>query len=189
MPAYSAPHKADEEDPGPQRRLAMCQLAVGGEPGLEVCALEIERGGPSYTVDSLRAIDESHPDSELTFIVGADMALTLPTWRDPHALVGLARLAVAEREHGDAGGRHAVLVPLQAERRILDMPTVESLPRWCASACTAASRSRSWSSRRSRLHRRARSVPGGAGHHDDCDDRDDGYNRKAPAAQTRAAAR
>jgi nicotinate-nucleotide adenylyltransferase len=125
MPAYSAPHKGDEEDPGPERRLAMCRLAVGSESGLEVCGLEIERGGPSYTVDTLRAIDESHPDSELTFIVGADMALTLPTWREPRALVGLASLAVAEREDGARGDVTRALAPLGADVAFLDMPTVE----------------------------------------------------------------
>lgn len=125
MPAYSAPHKGDEEDPGPEQRLAMCRLAVGGEPGLEVCGLEIERGGPSYTVDTLRAIDESHRDSELTFIVGGDMALTLPTWREPQALVDLARLAVAEREDGARGDVTLALAPLQADVVFLDMPKLE----------------------------------------------------------------
>jgi nicotinate-nucleotide adenylyltransferase len=125
MPAYSAPHKDDDEDPGPQRRLAMCRLAVAGDPGLEVCDLEIERGGPSYTVDTLRAIDESHSDSELTFIVGADMALTLPTWRESHALVGLASLAVAEREDGAQGDVTRALAPLEADVAFLDMPKVE----------------------------------------------------------------
>ena len=65
---------------------------------MDVCALEIERGGPSYTVDTLRAIMQSHKEAELTFIVGADMARTLPRWREPQALVELASLAVAERE-------------------------------------------------------------------------------------------
>jgi nicotinate-nucleotide adenylyltransferase len=125
MPAYSAPHKTDEEDPGPQRRLAMCRLAVDGDPGLEVCDLEIERGGPSYTVDTLRAIDESHPHSELTFIVGADMALTLPTWREPHALVRLAHLAVAEREDRARGDVTRALASLGADVAFLDMPKVE----------------------------------------------------------------
>ena len=101
MPAYSAPHKGDDEDPGPERRLEMCRLAVDGEAGLEVCGLEIERGGPSYTVDTLRAINASDPEAELTFILGAEMARTLPAWREPRTLVELARLAVAERE--DAG--------------------------------------------------------------------------------------
>jgi nicotinate-nucleotide adenylyltransferase len=125
MPANSAPHKADDGDPGPQRRLEMCRLAVWEEPGLQVCGLEIERGGRSYTVDTLRAIHESHPDTELTFIVGADMALTLPTWREPRALLELASLAVAEREDGRREGVLAALVPLRARMTFLEMGMVE----------------------------------------------------------------
>jgi nicotinate-nucleotide adenylyltransferase len=124
MPAHSAPHKGDGGDPGPERRLEMCRLAIGGEVGLEVCGLEIERGGPSYTVDTLRTINEIHPETELTFIVGADMALSLPSWREPEALVGLARLAVAEREHGVRGDVLKVLAPLRAEVAFLEMPRV-----------------------------------------------------------------
>jgi nicotinate-nucleotide adenylyltransferase len=121
MPAYSAPHKGDEDDSGPERRLEMCRLAVEGEAGLEACALEIERGGPSYTVDTLRAIRQSDPEAELTFIVGADMARTLPAWREPRALVELAGLAVAERE--DAGREDVLraLDPLGARVRFLGM--------------------------------------------------------------------
>jgi nicotinate-nucleotide adenylyltransferase len=125
MPAHSAPHKGDEGNPGPKRRLEMCRLAIEDEVGLECCGLEIERGGPSYTVDTLRAINDSHPETELTFIVGADMALTLPSWREPQALVGLARLAVAEREDGVREDVLAALAPLRAEVAFLKMPRVE----------------------------------------------------------------
>lgn len=125
MPANSAPHKGDERDPGPRRRLEMCRLAVGEQDGLAVCGLEIERGGRSYTVDSLRAIHASHPEAELTFIVGADMALTLPAWREPQALIGLAKLAVAEREDGRREDVSRALVPLGADVAFLGMPMVE----------------------------------------------------------------
>jgi nicotinate-nucleotide adenylyltransferase len=125
MPAHSAPHKRDDGDPGAQRRLEMCRLAIAGESGLEACGLEIERGGPSYTVDTLRAINEIHPETELTFIVGADMALTLPSWREPQALVGLARLAVAEREDGAREDVLRALAPLRAEVAFLQMPRVD----------------------------------------------------------------
>jgi nicotinate-nucleotide adenylyltransferase len=121
MPAHSAPHKGEEGDPGPERRLEMCRLAVDGEAGLEVCALEIERGGPSYTVDTLRAIKQSDPEAELTFIVGADMARTLPAWREPRALVELARLAVAEREDAGRGDVLRALDPLGARVTFLAM--------------------------------------------------------------------
>jgi nicotinate-nucleotide adenylyltransferase len=125
MPAYSAPHKGEEGDPGPQRRLEMCRLAVGEETGLEACGLEIERGGPSYTVDTLRAINASRPKAKLTFIVGADMARTLPAWREPQALVELAGLAVAEREDTDRGDVLRALGSLGARVRFLEMPLLE----------------------------------------------------------------
>jgi len=125
MPAHSAPHKGDEEDPGPRRRLEMCRLAVGGEPGMEACGLEIERGGPSYTVDTLRAIRQSDPEAELTFILGADMARTLPAWREPLALVQLGGLAVAEREEAGREDVLRALAPLSADVAFLKMPLVE----------------------------------------------------------------
>jgi nicotinate-nucleotide adenylyltransferase len=139
MPAHGAPHKPAVDDPGPAHRLQMCRLAVGDEAGLAVCELEIERGGPSYTVDTLRAIHASYPDAQLTFIVGADTARTLPVWREPGELLALADLAVAARV-GSTGRREVldILAPLTStdgraaatERgaggvRFLEMPVIE----------------------------------------------------------------
>jgi len=101
MPLHTPPHKPAAEDPGPMHRLAMCRLAVEGESGLEASALEIERGGPSYTADTLREIHASEPEAELTFIVGADTAMTLPRWRRPQDVLAMARLAVAGRPGTD----------------------------------------------------------------------------------------
>lgn len=75
----------------------MCQLLVDHQQHLSACAAEIERGGPSYTVDTLSAIHASHPHAALTFIVGADTASTLAGWREPAKLLELADLAVAQR--------------------------------------------------------------------------------------------
>jgi nicotinate-nucleotide adenylyltransferase len=97
MPAHVSPHKSDAADPGPEHRLEMCRLLIGDAPGLSVCALEIDRGGASYTVDTLEALHASHPDAELTFIVGADTVSTLPAWHEPAKLIELAGLAVAAR--------------------------------------------------------------------------------------------
>jgi nicotinate-nucleotide adenylyltransferase len=97
VPVHTPPHKPAEEDPGPQHRLRMCQLSVAGAEGVGVSPLEIERGGPSYTVDTLHAIHASHPEAQLTFIVGADTASTMAAWREPAQLLELADLAVAAR--------------------------------------------------------------------------------------------
>jgi nicotinate-nucleotide adenylyltransferase len=97
MPTGSPLHKPAAADPGAEHRLNMCRLAVEAEPRVCACALEIERGGPSYTVDTLTSIDASHPETRLTLIVGADTAMTLPAWRSPARLLELADLAVATR--------------------------------------------------------------------------------------------
>jgi nicotinate-nucleotide adenylyltransferase len=119
MPAFLVPNKPIAvEDPGPEHRLAMCRIAVADEPGLEASPLEIERGGVSYTVDTLKVVHEKHHDAELTLIVGADAARTLPGWREPARLLELAELAVAERGELNAEDVREALVGLDPALRI-----------------------------------------------------------------------
>jgi nicotinate-nucleotide adenylyltransferase len=132
MPALIPPHKAAERDPGARHRLAMCRLAIDGEPGISACALELDRPGPSYTVDTLVAIHAVEPDAELTFIVGADIARTLPSWREPAKVLQSARLAVAERSGASREQVSSTVAALQAaggarasELVFLKMPAVE----------------------------------------------------------------
>lgn len=97
VPANEPPHKEVPDDPGPEVRAGLCDMAVAGDDRLAVSRIELERGGRSYTVDTLRALGEAHPGAEVWFIVGGDMAMSLPTWREPGEILRLARLAVAER--------------------------------------------------------------------------------------------
>ena len=97
MPARMNPLKPGEQDPGPRHRLRMCELLCLDEPRIGTCAAELSREGPSFTVETLRELHESHPAVSWTFIAGADAAATLPRWRDPGELLGLASLAVAAR--------------------------------------------------------------------------------------------
>jgi nicotinate-nucleotide adenylyltransferase len=98
VPARLAPQKSAAEDPGGEHRLRMCQLAFGAQPHLEVSTLELERPGPSYTVDTLRSIKAANPHKRLTLIAGADTAQSLPSWSEPADVLRLAELAVAERD-------------------------------------------------------------------------------------------
>ena len=75
------------------------------EPGLEVSRVEADRPGPSFTVDTLRELHDAFPGDELTFIVGGDQALGLPDWREPEAVLSLARVAVADRGEVTPRGR------------------------------------------------------------------------------------
>jgi nicotinate-nucleotide adenylyltransferase len=127
MPAHASPHKHGGFDPGPEHRLAMCRLAVAGAPALEVCTLEIERGGVSYTVDTLKQIHAEHPDLAPTLILGADTALTLASWREPAQLLALADVAVAARPGTERGAVSDALTAIAPERpaRFLEMPAVD----------------------------------------------------------------
>jgi nicotinate-nucleotide adenylyltransferase len=127
MPVASPPHKEAGDDPGPGARLELCRLAVAADERMDVSSLEVDRGGASYTVDTLRELHDSQPEHELTFIVGGDMAQSLPTWREPEAILALARLAVAERE---GVGRDDVLrrlEPMRPGRGVVffDMPRID----------------------------------------------------------------
>ena len=82
----------------PAHRARMIALAIADEPGLVLDMHEIERGGPSYTIDTLRALRASlGPAQPLVLIIGADQMARLDTWRDWQSLTDLAHLAVAHR--------------------------------------------------------------------------------------------
>ncbi len=123
MPARLPPHKTAAEDPGAPRRLEMCRLLVGDAEGIDVSPLELERDGPSYTVDTLRALHVAHPQRQLTFILGADVARTLPAWREPRELLALAEIAIALRAGTAVHEVEADLAALPKDRvRFLKMP-------------------------------------------------------------------
>jgi nicotinate-nucleotide adenylyltransferase len=78
-------------------RLAMVEAAVAGVAGLEACALEIQRGGHSYTADTLTELAGLHPGAELFLVLGADAATGLPTWERVEEVRSLASLVIVDR--------------------------------------------------------------------------------------------
>ena len=127
MPVAVPPHKEADGDPGADVRLELARLAAAGEEGVEVSTAEIDRGGASFTVDTLGELHERYPEQELTFIVGADMAHSLPAWREPERILELARLAVAEREGIARDDIAERLAPLHDGSRVtfFDMPRID----------------------------------------------------------------
>jgi nicotinate-nucleotide adenylyltransferase len=97
IPAAVPPHKqASEQAPG-RARLEMLELALSGHERLRASPLEIERGGVSYTVDTLGAIRGERPEASLFLLMGADSLRDLPTWREPARICELALPAVVRR--------------------------------------------------------------------------------------------
>lgn len=129
MPVLRPPHKEVPEDPGADERVALCRAAVAGDERFDVSTAEIDRAGdgPSFTVDTLRQWRADRPGDALTFIVGGDMALSLPTWREPETILQLARLGVAERGSAVRADIAERLDPLGGAERIsfFDLPRVD----------------------------------------------------------------
>jgi nicotinate-nucleotide adenylyltransferase len=98
VPAAVQPLKAGGRVTAPQHRLAMVRLLVGDDPRFSVDPIEIDREGLSYTVDTLTAFAERHPQSERFFLVGTDVLASFGQWREPDRVVRLATLAVMERD-------------------------------------------------------------------------------------------
>jgi nicotinate-nucleotide adenylyltransferase len=127
-PVALPPHKELTADPGPAERLELCRLAAAGDPRLDVCDIEIVRGGASYTADTLRELRERSPQDELTFILGADIALGLQRWREPEVVLELATLAIAERTgaaHEDIAAHLERAFGGRARVRFFAMPRVD----------------------------------------------------------------
>lgn len=101
IPARVPPHKPDRVVTAAGIRLEMVRAATDGIEGLLVSDVELRREGPSYTVDTLRALRIAHPEAEPVLILGTDQFAELSTWKEPEALAGLARLCVLPREGTD----------------------------------------------------------------------------------------
>jgi nicotinate-nucleotide adenylyltransferase len=101
VPAATPPHKSPRAITPAVQRLEMLELAVGGNERFAVSTVEVDRGGVSYTVDTLAEIKAADPQRELFFLLGGDSLKDLPQWREPARICELA-LPVAVRRAGAA---------------------------------------------------------------------------------------
>lgn len=124
VPTGQAPHKRIADDPGREARMEMTRLAAADDERFSVSPLEGEREGPSYTYETLEALAEERGDRELVFVMGADAAVSLESWRNPERVVELASLAVARRAGVADADVAAAMRSLGCEGRatMLEMP-------------------------------------------------------------------
>jgi len=120
LPPHRGPATADAAD-----RLAMCRLAAAGHARLEVSDVELSRTGPSYTVDTLRALARERPDADLHLLLGWDAARDIRSWRSPDEVMRSARLVVVTRPgYAAPAERDLRAAGIDPERAILcDVPT------------------------------------------------------------------
>ena len=97
VPAATSPHKRNRPLTEAEHRLAMVRLAVAGVPQMEVSDAEVRRGGVSYTVDTLRILQQEHARAGLTLIIGMDNLAEFGAWKDPDDILQIARVVVMTR--------------------------------------------------------------------------------------------
>jgi nicotinate-nucleotide adenylyltransferase len=107
-------------------RVEMVRRAIADNPNFKLCTLEVERPGPSYTVDTLAMLRKQlGSEASLFFILGRDTLAELPLWKEPEKLVQLCRLVVVPRL-GSKGLKHLeTAIPGLLDKVIqLDMPVI-----------------------------------------------------------------
>jgi nicotinate-nucleotide adenylyltransferase len=127
IPAGVPPHREIEQDPGAEARFEMVELTLADDARFEASRIELEREGPSYTVDTLRELHERSPDDELFLLLGGDQAATLRAWHEPEEVLRVATVAVVERTgwQRPAVGVRLSGLPGAGSIRFFEMPRVD----------------------------------------------------------------
>lgn len=115
-----------------EHRVAMLELAISDNPAFALSRVDVDRAGPSYTVDTVGQLRrEWEPQAggklDMWFIIGADSLTTLPMWRDPAGILAHTRLAVVQRPgaRADLASLAAELPGLAANVDLIDTPLVD----------------------------------------------------------------
>ena len=127
VPTGQPPHKQDQVITPAHHRLAMVELAIVSNPCFTVSRVEVDRPGPSYTVDTLRLLrQEWGPEAEIYFIMGLDSLADLLGWYQPERLIQLCRLAVVDRPlyHVDVEALEAALPGISQRIQFVRIPPI-----------------------------------------------------------------
>ncbi len=128
VPARQPPHKGDKSISAPKYRLEMLNLAISGTSHFALCTIELDRDGPSYTIETLELLTAKYAEDEFSLIIGADMLSDFPNWKEPARISQSCRLIAVnrgrdiERVKSDAS---LVERDLAARVQIVEMPAIE----------------------------------------------------------------
>ena len=119
IPLAQAVHREQPDAPA-DLRLKMLQAALGGRRDLIADDRELQRIGPSYTIDTLRSLNQDLPEARLCLLLGEDAFNGFASWRDPLGILGLANIAVLRRPN-QASPSDPALAELLAEHRVKEL--------------------------------------------------------------------
>lgn len=115
IPSARPPHKSGKVITDSEHRYTMTVLATVDNPHFEVSRIEIDRPGPSYTIDTVRHFKSRHPHDKLYFITGADAILEIFTWKDARALLEMCEFIAVTRPGYDLTGLGSLAERLSRE--------------------------------------------------------------------------
>ncbi len=124
IPSATPPHKDNGALLPAAHRVAMLENALEGDLRFEVCDIELQRGGTSYAIDTVKALAQRYPEAELAFIIGADSLLELHAWYRVEELLPLCRFVTLARPRHDLTALHPEdlqLPPPWGERLLRDV--------------------------------------------------------------------
>ena len=126
IPAANPPHKLGRVTTPAKLRAEMVEFAVSGFPEYRVSRMEMERGGPSYTVQTLELIRASDPSREIFLLMGADSIAELVTWKDPARILELSQVVAVNRagESPDLSSLGDLLKQTDRTVRTVEMPAM-----------------------------------------------------------------
>jgi nicotinate-nucleotide adenylyltransferase len=121
IPAGDPWRKQEQLVTAANHRVQMVKLAIEGNPAFELKTVEVEREGPSYTVETLQTIEDEHAGARLFLLLGEDALADMPNWRSPEEIARLSTVAVAGRGQG-----RAPVASLAGQRPItIEMPAID----------------------------------------------------------------
>ena len=126
--AGAPPHKGGKAIALAKHRLEMLKIAVSGTPWFSICEIELDRDGPSYTVDTLEQLKSRHPEHEFRLLVGADMLADFPNWREPARIASMCRLVAVNRGRDLDSVRalaRQLTQNLAADIQVIEMPAID----------------------------------------------------------------
>ncbi|MCA9079943.1 MAG: nicotinate-nucleotide adenylyltransferase [Planctomycetaceae bacterium] len=128
MPAAVPPHKQGLQITPGKARVEMLKFALAGNSAFRISTLELERTGPSYTVETLTQVHQQLPEAQLHLLIGADTLDDFPNWRQPEGILELAQLVAVNRGR-DPASLEIFSARLGAEAasrvRRVDMPGID----------------------------------------------------------------
>ncbi|MBI3943048.1 MAG: nicotinate-nucleotide adenylyltransferase [Chloroflexi bacterium] len=102
VPAGHPPHKPQKIITPPEMRVEMVRLAIEHHQGFDISRVDVDRPGPSYTIETLELLKQAWLETQLHFIMGMDSLSDFLTWHAPERIIALTRLAVVSRPHYEA---------------------------------------------------------------------------------------